>query len=103
MLSVFRSVFLAFFLSLGFAATAWAQPVTPAAHRDYVLGPGDVVEVEVLGQADFGKPRVKIAPDGTIPLPVLGTDPGRRFDDAATRRRRSRASWFRLNIITIRR
>jgi polysaccharide export outer membrane protein len=32
-----------------------------------------VVEVEVLGQADFGKARVKVQTDGTIPLPVLGT------------------------------
>jgi polysaccharide export outer membrane protein len=73
MLMVVRSLFLAFFLTLGFVGVAAAQPVPQTGQRDYLLGPGDVVEVEVLGQADFGKPRVKIAPDGTIPLPVLGT------------------------------
>jgi len=73
MLSVFRSVFLAFFLTLGFAGAASAQAGPQAPQRAYVLGPGDVVQVEVLGQADFGTPRVKVAPDGTIPLPVLGT------------------------------
>lgn len=50
-----------------------AQAVRPTQPQAYILGPGDVVEVEVLGQADFGKARVKVQPDGTIPLPVLGT------------------------------
>jgi polysaccharide export outer membrane protein len=48
-------------------------PAAQAPSSAYILGPGDVVEVEVLGQSDFGKARVKIQPDGTIPLPVLGT------------------------------
>jgi polysaccharide export outer membrane protein len=74
MLKLFRSVFLALVMSFLFAGMATAAPPVPQApQRDYILGPGDVVEIEVLGQADFGKPRVKIAPDGTIPLPVLGT------------------------------
>jgi polysaccharide export outer membrane protein len=80
MLIPFRTLVLIICLLLVPTSLATAQPIpasqTPAAQArpgDYVLGPGDVVEVEVLGQADFGKARVKVQPDGTIPLPVLGT------------------------------
>ncbi len=38
----------------------------------YVLGPGDVVEVSVLGREDY-RARVKIQVDGTIQLPLIGT------------------------------
>ena len=58
------------------ASPSYAQAVSaPAAKVDsgYILGPGDVIEVEVLGQADFGKARVKLQPDGTVPLPAIGT------------------------------
>lgn len=70
------------FLLFLFPVAVHAQP-TPAAPpaattqatAPYVLGPGDVVEVEVLGQPDFGKPRVRIRPDGTVPLPLIGDVP----------------------------
>ena len=52
---------------------AQTPPRGPAPTAAYVLGPDDVIEVEVLGQADFGKPRVRIKSDGTVPLPVVGT------------------------------
>jgi polysaccharide export outer membrane protein len=38
----------------------------------YILGPEDVVEIEVLGQADF-KVRAPIGADGTIKLPYIGS------------------------------
>lgn len=38
----------------------------------YVLGPEDVVEVQVLGRSDFDT-RARIEPDGTIQLPYLGS------------------------------
>jgi polysaccharide export outer membrane protein len=41
---------------------------------DYVLGPQDVIELQVLGRADFNV-RARIAHDGTIQLPYLGTIP----------------------------
>ena len=77
----FRTLILALcvlFVPVSFASAQQSPPPpqAPAAQvrpSAYILGPGDVVEVEVLGQADFGKARVKIQPDGTIPLPVLGT------------------------------
>ena len=43
-----------------------------AAAQAYVLGPEDVVEIEVLGQADF-KVRAPIGADGTIKLPYIGS------------------------------
>jgi len=60
---------------VGPAAPAQTASSAAPANSDYVLGEGDVVEVEVLGQSDFGKPRVKIKSDGTIVLPVVGTLP----------------------------
>jgi polysaccharide export outer membrane protein len=46
------------------------QPVGAAA-QTYVLGPGDVVEVDVLGRSDF-KTRTRIRSDGTVVLPFIG-------------------------------
>lgn len=43
-----------------------------AADAGYVLGPGDVIEVDVLGQSDF-RTRARIRSDGSIALPFLGT------------------------------
>ena len=49
-----------------------AGPDTPsAAGQAYILGPEDVVEVELLGQGDFHV-RAPIATDGSILLPYLG-------------------------------
>jgi polysaccharide export outer membrane protein len=45
---------------------------TSAIDQDYILGRDDIVEVDLLGRADF-KTRARIAPDGTIQLPYLGT------------------------------
>ena len=41
------------------------------AERSYVLGPEDVLQVSVLGQADFNT-RTRVGEDGTIQLPYLG-------------------------------
>lgn len=49
-------------------ATASAPPLT--LNEGYVLGPGDIVEVAVLGRDDF-KQRVQVQVDGTIQLPYL--------------------------------
>jgi len=53
------------------------QPASGAASsavasQAYILGPQDVVEIEVLGQAEF-KVRAPIGPDGTIKLPYIGS------------------------------
>lgn len=69
-------------LALVGAPQVCAQPATPeaaggqtapavAADQGYVLGPEDVVEVDVLGQADF-KVRAPVGADGTIELPFVG-------------------------------
>ncbi len=46
-------------------------PAAPTADQGYILGPQDVVEVDVLGQADF-KVRAPIGADGSIELPYIG-------------------------------
>jgi polysaccharide export outer membrane protein len=50
--------------------TLVASPVF--AQQPYVLGPEDVIEVTVYGQADLTR-TVAILPDGTISLPLAGT------------------------------
>lgn len=55
------------------SAAATAAPATaPGADQSYILGPDDVVELEVLGRADF-RVRAKIGQDGAILLPYLGS------------------------------
>jgi polysaccharide export outer membrane protein len=56
------------------ADSTTAKPGAASANPDqnYVLGPGDVVEVSVLGRSDFDT-RARISEDGTIQLPYLGT------------------------------
>lgn len=62
------------------AATGQTVAPTPPEAKDsgapttlsdgYVLGPGDVIEVAVLGRDEF-RPRVQVQSDGTIQLPYL--------------------------------
>lgn len=47
-----------------------AEP--PAIAKSYILGPEDVVEVDVLGRQDF-RTRARIRPDGLILLPLIGS------------------------------
>ncbi len=50
-----------------------AQTAAPSAPVEgYVLGPGDVIEVSVLGRDEF-KSRVQVQVDGTIQLPFIKT------------------------------
>lgn len=48
------------------------SPAAPATvlNEGYVLGPGDIIEVSVLGREEF-KPRVQVQADGTVQLPYL--------------------------------
>jgi polysaccharide export outer membrane protein len=58
-------------------ALAAAQPATapatsgPADTQAYVLGPADVIEVDLLGQPDFTT-KERIGEDGLIRLPMIG-------------------------------
>lgn len=47
-----------------------AQPPGGGATAEYVLGPDDVIEVEIVGQADKG--RAKVYTDGTIQMNLVG-------------------------------
>lgn len=49
------------------AATAPAAPVDSS----YILGAGDVVDIGLVGRADFAS-RVRVSTDGTILLPLIG-------------------------------
>jgi polysaccharide export outer membrane protein len=53
------------------SADASASPSAAGPNQGYILGPQDVVEVDVLGQADF-KVRAPVAADGSIELPYIG-------------------------------
>ena len=44
---------------------------TAGASQDYVLGPADVIEVDLLGQPDFTT-KQRITEDGAIRLPMIG-------------------------------
>jgi polysaccharide export outer membrane protein len=50
---------------------AAASPAASTPDDGYILGPEDVVEVEVLGRPDF-KVRAKVSADGSIQLPYIG-------------------------------
>jgi len=52
--------------------TVATTDASPAADQSYVLGPEDVIEVQVLGRSDFTT-RARIGQDGSIQLPYLGT------------------------------
>jgi polysaccharide export outer membrane protein len=57
-------------------AAAMAQPAPPtpapvAADQNYIIGPGDVVEVDLLERTDFST-KAKVGTDGMIQLPYIG-------------------------------
>jgi len=53
------------------AATSTSQIGASGKTEDgYILGPGDVVDVSVLGREEF-HPRVQVQVDGTVQLPYL--------------------------------
>ncbi|HTI31684.1 MAG TPA: polysaccharide biosynthesis/export family protein [Sphingomonas sp.] len=67
-------------MALALSAPLAAQTATPSApapaansmsEDSYLLGPGDTIEVRVLGQNDFTT-RARIREDGTIALPFVG-------------------------------
>src|SRR5690349_494650 len=58
------------------AAPVQQAPTQPTGMPDqgYILGPEDVVQVEVLGRTDFTT-KAKVGADGKIQLPLLGAVP----------------------------
>jgi len=58
------------------APAAASAPDVPATVTDsgYVLGPGDVIEVAVVGRDDY-RNRVRVQTDGSILLPLVGRIP----------------------------
>lgn len=74
-----RTFLMSFLVALqaGVAGFAVAQTAAPAqsetvgASQDYVLGPADVIEVDLLGQPDYTT-KQRITEDGSIRLPMIG-------------------------------
>ena len=61
-------------VNIASAQQASSPSQAASADQTYMLGPADVIEVSVLGQADFTT-RGRIGEDGTIRLPYLGSVP----------------------------
>ncbi|MBV9996646.1 MAG: SLBB domain-containing protein [Caulobacteraceae bacterium] len=55
----------------GCPCPVFSQPTPSTAQREYTLGPGDTVEVQVVGRQDFTT-RVKVDAEGAIQVPYLG-------------------------------
>ncbi len=47
-----------------------ATSTTPSVPDDYILGPGDQIEIDVFGEPDLSR-TVTIKPDGIIALPLI--------------------------------
>jgi polysaccharide export outer membrane protein len=58
-------------LGQAMAQTAAPSPTSVGAPQDYILGPSDVIEVDLLGVADFTT-KQRIDEGGTIRLPMIG-------------------------------
>jgi polysaccharide biosynthesis/export protein len=52
------------------AAPAQAPQTNPAVPDNYILGPGDQIEIIVFGEPDLTR-TVTIKPDGVIALPLV--------------------------------
>jgi polysaccharide export outer membrane protein len=60
----------------GLASGTTPPQVPPSSSPDqgYILGPEDVIQVDVLGRTDFST-KTKVGSDGKIQLPLIGTVP----------------------------
>jgi polysaccharide biosynthesis/export protein len=67
-----RSMIVAFLAAFAVLVSAPATAQSTAADAGYVLGPGDVIEVSVLGQSEFTT-RARVRADGTVVLPFVGS------------------------------
>lgn len=65
---------------MAFTALAWAEPKPTGATKnqptelaDYLLAPGDLVEITVWKEEGLQKQETLVAPDGNINFPLVGT------------------------------
>ena len=73
--SVLAAVLGLLMLTLGFGGPAWAAapaaaPKEPAA-ANYVIGPGDVLDIFVWQNPDLSQKKVPVRPDGRISTPLI--------------------------------
>lgn len=66
-----------FVLALAFCLSGFVfgqeVPVTPETQRGYLIGPGDVISVKVLGEKDFDIDAATVDEDGKIEVPFSDT------------------------------
>jgi polysaccharide biosynthesis/export protein len=69
-----------FTLFLVFTVSAFAEPQPtasikkqPIAANDYLLAPGDFIEISVWKEESMQKEQILVAPDGNITFPLVGT------------------------------
>ncbi len=55
---------------LGHLDYSWGQSPPDRQERDYVIGPGDVIEIQVWREPNLSK-TIPVRPDGKITLPLL--------------------------------
>ena len=60
---------IALFLETG--VTMASEPATPSAFTDYLIGPGDILDISVWKNPDLTK-TVAVLPDGKIAFPLVG-------------------------------
>ena len=70
--------FISFFLLFTTSAFADPQPTAPLKEQqadaaNYLLAPGDVVEISVWKEEGMQKEQILVAPDGKITFPLAGT------------------------------
>lgn len=84
-------------------APAPAAPGAPGRGAGYVLGPGDVIDVIVLGQAELTQ-TYTIGPDGYITLPLVGRvrAEGRTVDQLTAELVRLYRRYLKAPAITVR-
>jgi len=85
--------------------TASRQPVSPGSviRRDYRIGPGDILQVDVAGEPELRR-KVKVMEQGTIRLPFIDRDimiAGLSEVEAATLLRQSYTSVLKDPQVTI--
>lgn len=79
-----RTLLLVIGISIGYSAVSLAQ-ASNGAHESLLIGPGDLLQVTVLGEPDLSQ-RVRVRDSGELSLPLIGNVEvrGLSASDAAT-------------------
>lgn len=70
--SAFAALFGALALALAAASAALAQQTDSDSISNYRLGSGDVITIQVLGEDDLKRDKIRLSDAATISYPILG-------------------------------